>query len=185
MALLSLLPDAGWLAWLGIVLPISFAVYCILWVVYAQTWHPLAKIPGPWWAGASRIWIMYRMYAGDIEIVQRSLHDKYGPLVRIAPDEISVSDPEAIPRIYPIQRPLQKTNWYHVFSPAGYKPTLFSETNEDAHTAYRKIVGGVYALSSILKNEADLDRALDLFMKRIDGFAERKESFDFGLWLEM
>jgi hypothetical protein len=31
---------------------------------------------------------MYHAYSGDLEIVQRALHEKYGPLVRVAPVRI-------------------------------------------------------------------------------------------------
>lgn len=51
--------------------------YWLLWMVYARTFHPLAKIPGPLWASVSRTWLMYRMYLGDLEIHQRTLHERY------------------------------------------------------------------------------------------------------------
>ena len=127
------------------------------------------------------------MHVGDVEIHQRALHEKYGPIIRIAPDEVAISDPEVIPRVYPLQKPLEKTNWYHAWRPIGLpgQPDLFTQTNEKAHSAYRRVVGGVYGLSNVLKNEHKLDKTVELFMKRIDGFIDRKESMDFGLWLEM
>lgn len=127
------------------------------------------------------------MHTGDYEIAMRALHAQYGSIVRIAPDEVAVSDPTAIPKIYPIQRPLEKTDWYLPWRPVGLgsQPDLFTQTNEKAHTAYRRIVGGVYSTSNILKNEAELDSTLLLFLERLNGFADRKEAFDFGLWLEM
>lgn len=130
---------------------------------------------------------MWRMHVGDVEIHQRALHEKYGPVIRIAHDEVAVSDPEAIPRIYPTQRPLEKTTWYHAWRPMGLpgQPDLFTQTNEKAHSAYRRTVGGVYSLSNVLRNEYKLDKTVELFLQRISGFADRKEAFDFGLWLEM
>jgi hypothetical protein len=55
---------------------------------------------------------VYRALLGDVEIVQRDLHEQYGPLIRIAPNEVSSSDPDAIPLIYTTQKPLTKTDWY-------------------------------------------------------------------------
>lgn len=174
-------------SWLFIKLPIALAAYWLVWMVYARTIHPLAKIPGPFWASISRIWFQRRMYMGDYEVVMRALHVKYGSIVRIAPDEVAVSDPSAIPKIYPIQRPLMKTTWYSPWRPATLdsQPDLFTQTDEKAHAAYRRIVGGVYSLSNIIKNEKELDKTLSLFLERMGGFADRKETFDFGLWLEM
>jgi len=188
MALLSdIFLGAGIKVWLTVILPVVFLIYFAFGILYARTLHPLAKVPGPFWPAVSRTWLVYRMYVGDLEHHQRALHDEYGPIVRIAPDEVVVSDPEAIPLIYPIQKALEKTDWYHAWRPPGLncQPDLFTETNEKAHSAYRRVVGGVYALSSILKSEVELDTTLSLFIKRIEGFADRKDAFDFGQWLEM
>lgn len=54
---------------------------------------------------------VYRMFLGDLEVVQRELHEQYGPLIRIAPNEVSSSDSDAISLIYTTQKPLTKTDW--------------------------------------------------------------------------
>ncbi|KAF2635347.1 cytochrome P450 [Massarina eburnea CBS 473.64] len=188
MALLSdLLLRSNVTTWAFVVLPVSFVVYWIGWIIYARTLHPLAKIPGDFWPSVSRTWLMYYMYRGDIEEVQRAYHVKYGPIARIAPDEISVSDPEAVSKIYPVQKPLEKTDWYHAWRPPGLncQHDMFTETSEKKHSSYRRIVGNVYSLGSILKSEKELDAALDLFVKRCGEFADKDQAFDFGCWLEM
>lgn len=50
--------------------------YWLLWMIYARTIHPLAKIPGPLWPAVSRTWLMYRMYLGDLETHQRALRKR-------------------------------------------------------------------------------------------------------------
>ncbi|TID12828.1 cytochrome P450 [Venturia nashicola] len=185
---MALLPDVAVLKiWLTLYAPLFTLVYFILWTIYARTLHPLANIPGPFWPSISRTWLMWRHHKGDIEIVERVLHQQYGPILRIAPDEVVVADPKYIPQIYRIQKPLQKTDWYIPWRPQGLdsQPDLFTQTNEKAHAAYRRIVGGVYSFSSIAKNEPGMDVILNLFMERLDGFADNQEAFDFGLWLEM
>lgn len=170
-----------------IYIPLLIGVYSLVWSIYSLTLHPLSRIPGPLWASISRTWLMYHHWAGDVDIATRELHARYGPIVRIAPDEVTVADPSALPLIYPVQKALQKTDWYVPWRPKGLgsQPDLFTQTDEKAHTTYRRIVGGVYSTSSILKSEVGLDEMLDLFMERLAGFADRGEAFDFGLWLEM
>lgn len=46
----------------------------------------------------------------------RQLHAKYGPLLRIAPNEIACADPEAIKLIYRNQGALDKTEFYPVWN---------------------------------------------------------------------
>lgn len=127
------------------------------------------------------------MAVGDIETVERNLHAKYGPLVRMGPNEVSCSDTAAIPLIYRERNPLPKTSWYETFRPQGVsdQADLFTETDEEKHTRYRKIVGPAYHMSVVLKNESAIDECTNLFVKRLNEFAARKQPFDFGHWLEM
>ncbi|KAF2020437.1 cytochrome P450 [Aaosphaeria arxii CBS 175.79] len=173
--------------WSTVILPIGLAVYWFLWIIYARTLHPLATVPGPFWASISRTWMMYRMYRGDQEIVQRKLHEQYGPLLRVAPHEVQSNDPAEIAKIYSTQRPLEKTDFYSVFRAVAIpsRPDMFTSINEKEHAVYRKLVSGVYSMSNILKNEDSVDGCVTLFVERLRGFADRNEAFDFGLWLEM
>lgn len=127
------------------------------------------------------------MAKGDIETVERQLHAKYGPLVRMGPNEVSCNDTAAIPLIYRERNPLPKTSWYATFRPQGVsdQADLFTETDEEKHTRYRKIVGPAYHMSVVLKNESAIDECTNLFIKRLHEFAARKQPFDFGHWLEM
>lgn len=56
---------------------VLLAVYWLVWLVYAKTLHPLAKVPGPLWPSLSRTWLMMRMYFGDYHMIQVDLHNKY------------------------------------------------------------------------------------------------------------
>ena len=107
----GILPTLPLSTWLFAVLPVCFVGYWSLWIVYTRTLHPLASVPGPFWASITRLWYMYRIYVGDMHHVQRALHEKYGPVVRIAPNEVSTAELSAIPKIYKHQKPLTKTDF--------------------------------------------------------------------------
>lgn len=55
---------------------------------------------------------VYHMYLGDVEAAQDKLHKQYGPLIRVAPNEVISNDSSAIPLIYRTHNPLPKTPWY-------------------------------------------------------------------------
>ncbi|KAL6705122.1 hypothetical protein ACN47E_007227 [Coniothyrium glycines] len=187
MALLTQhLLDSDNMTWICKTIFVAILTYWITWVFYARTIHPLAKIPGPFLATISGVWTMYHAYAGDLEIQHRALHQRYGLLIRVAPDEIVCSDPKEIPRIYPFTNPLQKTPWYDAWRPnLPGRRDMFMNRDEKDHAAYRRTIGHVYSLSSVLKNEAKLEETVLLFIERLDEFAQTHVSFDFGIWLEM
>lgn len=173
--------------WLTTIIPAAILLYWTAWLIYTRTLHPLASIPGPFWASLSRTWYMYRIYAGDMHDVQRRLHERYGPIVRLAPDEVSTTDVSAIPKIYRHQRPLRKTDFYAVWGGSSISKQLdtFSQPDERLHSNYRRIVNPVYTLSNVLNSEVYINKASALFVKRLGEFADRKETIDLGQWLQM
>ncbi|KAF8069222.1 cytochrome P450 [Lyophyllum atratum] len=57
--------------------------------------HPLAKYPGPFLGKVTQFWSCWVQWNGHQHLVTRALHDKYGPFVRIGPNELSVCDVDA------------------------------------------------------------------------------------------
>lgn len=48
----------------------------------------------------SRLWLLREVYYGTFMRTSIKLHEKYGPIVRIAPNEYSIDDPAAVQIIY-------------------------------------------------------------------------------------
>jgi hypothetical protein len=75
------------------------ALQC-LYIVYCRFWSPLAGIPGPFTASFSRLWLVQQSRAGSMHRTMIELHRRHGQIVRIGPNEVSVTNPEVIKRIY-------------------------------------------------------------------------------------
>ncbi|KAJ0107927.1 pisatin demethylase [Diaporthe amygdali] len=129
------------------------------------------------------VWYMIQIVRGDMERTQRQLHAKYGPLLRIAPNEIACADPEAIKLIYRNQGALDKTEFYPNFSK---HKDAFTETKDKVHGERRRIVNHVYTLANVLKSEEYIDRCSDLMLLRLKERAETDEPIiDLGHYLQM
>ena len=69
-------------------------IYILLRAIYRLTIHPLAGFPGP------RLAALTSMYAASYDLPYGSslckklpqLHDKYGPIVRIMPNQLHIRD---------------------------------------------------------------------------------------------
>lgn len=46
-------------------------------------WHPLAKYPGPFLAKITKFWGSWIASTGKNHVMDKKLHDKYGPIVRV------------------------------------------------------------------------------------------------------
>lgn len=73
-------------------LSVTLVSYVASICVYRRFFHPLAKIPGPFLPAVTKLYQSYynRRYYLQIE----KLHARYGPIVRITPDEVHIADPE-------------------------------------------------------------------------------------------
>ncbi|KZT11544.1 cytochrome P450 [Laetiporus sulphureus 93-53] len=61
--------------------------------------HPMAKHPGPIMCKISKIWLAYIVSRGKLHVYLRQLHETYGPVVRVGPNELSIVDADLIPYI--------------------------------------------------------------------------------------
>lgn len=60
----------------------------------------LIRIPGPFPAQFTNLWLMYQCRHGRRYLAVDEAHKKYGKVVRIQPNHVSIADPDAIPVIY-------------------------------------------------------------------------------------
>lgn len=72
----------------------------ILYLVYTREGTPLRKIPGPFLASITKLWIVNKQRSFKRPEVDIGLHEEYGTIVRVAPNEVMVSSPKAFRTIY-------------------------------------------------------------------------------------
>ncbi|OQE14117.1 hypothetical protein PENSTE_c038G09347 [Penicillium steckii] len=155
------------------------------WILYALTLHPYAKYPGPFLASFSRLWIVIEILRGHAHKTQADLHEKYGSIIRIAPNEVSISDPASIKEIYSVTSGFTKTDFYIPWRPTFSRfPDHFSSMDEKLHSQRRKIVNGLYSMSSIVKSEPVIDTCTELFMTRMGEYAEQGQIVDLATWVQ-
>ncbi|KAL1970558.1 hypothetical protein VTN77DRAFT_4202 [Rasamsonia byssochlamydoides] len=71
------------------------------------------RIPGPRWAALTRWWLFVQEMRGNAYEVITELHRTYGPLVRIAPGELSINDDQAFAVIYGQASKFTKAHYYY------------------------------------------------------------------------
>ncbi|KAF9889442.1 hypothetical protein FE257_007344 [Aspergillus nanangensis] len=168
------------------VVVVGVVSYWAAWVFYTRWFHPLSRYPGPFWASVSRVWTVLHVYRGEAETEQRKLHERYGPVVRIAPNELAISDPHAIKTIYGINSGFTKSDFYLSFrAPFSRYPDHFTSTDEKVHAERRRIVNHVYSMTSILQSESYLDECTAVFLEQMGKIADRHDTFDLHEWARM
>ncbi|KAF5636922.1 cytochrome P450 monooxygenase monooxygenase [Fusarium sp. NRRL 25303] len=84
----------------GLIVILILTVTLLLKVLYNVYLHPLSKYPGPRLAAATRLWYCYHCVQGNLVHALHEAHQKYGDVVRTAPNELSYTHPKAWNDIY-------------------------------------------------------------------------------------
>ncbi|EME45443.1 hypothetical protein DOTSEDRAFT_71240 [Dothistroma septosporum NZE10] len=147
--------------------------------------HPLRHYPGPAPFCAFRLrWVM-AMQSGDIHRILLDLHNKYGPIVRIAPNELSYIDPQAVKDIYQNPRIHRAEVW---FPPRPGEPFTIMSADEDAHAKYKKAFLGGFTEKAIREHSSLMEKYVELMInKLIDTCTSspRAAAVDIIDWLNM
>lgn len=113
----------------------SLAVYIVLWWFFLD---PLAKIPGPWYARFSSLWLAAQCRRGQRSKAVHELHKKYGDTVRIAQNHISISSVDALNDIFVHDKFYAKGPWYATFrTPDPHTTGLVALESVDIHREMR------------------------------------------------
>lgn len=81
---------------------VLFAIvgFVVLQAIYSIFFHPLRNVPGPFAAKLTELWRTRKYFQGNWHNDILDLHRKYGPVVRIAPNEVAFVDKEALIKVY-------------------------------------------------------------------------------------
>ncbi|KAH8424126.1 cytochrome P450 [Aspergillus melleus] len=104
----------------------------------------------------------------------QELHKKYGPIVRITPDEVHFDDPEIIDAIFPQGgRKTDKPTWLHTRT--GTPDSIFSTIHHDQHRQRRNAVSSFFSPASVHRLENILKENLGTLLKRLDQHGRAQE----------
>jgi len=120
-------------------------------VVHRLFFHPLARIPGPKLAAFTFLYQTYFSFKDGSRFYKQVglLHKKYGPVVRITPDEISLSDPENYETIYYVGSRYAKAPRY--YDALGMKYASFSTCPNEQHRLRRGPLNKFFSRAMVLE----------------------------------
>ncbi|KAH8787243.1 cytochrome P450 monooxygenase-like protein [Hyaloscypha finlandica] len=135
------------------VLVLAAAANVLYTVLYRLYFHPLAHIPGPKLAAVTFLYQSYfSLVSGSRFYAQiGKLHAAYGPVVRITPDEIHLSDPANYETIYHVGSKYAKyPRFYNAFS---LKYSSFTTCPNDVHKLRRGPLNQFFSRKMVLELE--------------------------------
>jgi benzoate 4-monooxygenase len=139
----------------------------------------IRRYPGPFLAKFSDLWLAYVGKSGQLSETIRKIHEKYGipfrhvcfqltveqqigTIVRIAPNHVSIVDPEALNTVYGYNGAL-KSDFYDTFV-----SSVFSTHDRAEHTRKRKIIAPIFSQKGVLEFEPNLKHHVAQLIRQWD-----------------
>ncbi|ORX95688.1 cytochrome P450 [Clohesyomyces aquaticus] len=139
--------------------------YTIALAIYRLTWHPLAQFPGPKLTAATGWYECFLdFFAGPGETfafaIER-MHERYGPIVRINPHEIHVSDPDFFDTLY-AGGSARRDKYPPAAHVQGTPDGIFGTIDHQTHRKRRAAISGYFSKQSIMQDQGIVDEKIEL-----------------------
>ncbi|KAK3392843.1 cytochrome P450 [Podospora didyma] len=156
----SLATPLGTVLLLLVAYPFARAIYNIY-------FHPLSNIPGPRIWSVTRLPFVRSLLQGTIVHDIQKLHRQYGPVLRIAPNEVTFAQPEAWDDIFrPPQGQLLKDPIWWKRGPK-MAVSLISAIEPDEHARIRKALAPGFTPRALKSQEPFIQRYVTLLADRL------------------
>ncbi|KAL2871153.1 cytochrome P450 [Aspergillus lucknowensis] len=133
---------------IALLLPLS-VIALLLYTVgrYFRDPKRLRRFPAPSVAALTPLWGMWHSWTGRQYKAIDAAHKRLGPVVRIAPNHVSFTDPAAYKDIYGHGMPLVKDDFYaHI---AAGNPSIAQATDKAVHSGKRRSLAHIFSAREI------------------------------------
>ncbi|KAE8452045.1 hypothetical protein EG329_002210 [Mollisiaceae sp. DMI_Dod_QoI] len=147
--------------------------YTLYGVYYRLYLSPIAHIPGPKLAAVTRLYeAYYDLYLGGkytFKIIE--LHKQYGPIIRISPWEIHISDPDFYDTIYTSSASGHRRDKYDWFTKSfGLDYSVFGTPEHDLHKMRRAALSPFFSMASVRRLQPEIQERVDVLLERLKEF---------------
>ncbi|KAL6237522.1 putative sterigmatocystin biosynthesis P450 monooxygenase stcF [Aspergillus navahoensis] len=147
------------------ILPLILAMSLLATAAYRLWLHPLRCYPGPRCWAVSRVPYLRSTIRGTIVRDIQRLHKQYGPVVRIAPDELSYITPDAAKPIYTSSPELAKDPMH--LPPFHNDAPGILAADHGRHRRYRRLLAYAFSEKGLRAQQGMIQEHIDRLMARL------------------
>ena len=152
-------------------------------VIYNLYFHPLSAYPGPFLARCSRLWYTRVLLSGQLPFAVHRAHQKYGDIVRIAPDELAYIDPRSWKDIYGHRAgkgEVPKDPNFYLNTSVGDLSIIGANT--ERHGRLRRLLSHGFSDRALQDQVPIVQEYIDLFIVRLRDLSMKAEPVDIVQW---
>jgi len=137
-------------------------------IIYNLFFHPLRHYPGPWLSVATKFPWYHALLSGRLSFYIQRIHDKYGEVVRISPNELSYIAGDGWKDIYThrVNHMLlpKDEKFYH--APPGGVHSIITAPHQ-AHSRIRRLLSHAFSEKALRDQEPLIKVYVDLLIQRL------------------
>lgn len=146
--------------------------------IYRIYFHPLSGFPGPKIAAISRWYEFYfdlvKRPGGQFVFEVRRMHDVYGPIVRIGPDEIHVKDSDWYEILY-AGNPTKRSKWPPAAAAVGVPLSTFGTVAHEVHRKRKAAMSNKFSTKQLGTAEYTVKDNVGRLTANLNGFVQSQE----------
>ncbi|OJJ70134.1 hypothetical protein ASPBRDRAFT_45449 [Aspergillus brasiliensis CBS 101740] len=170
---MALLSGLTW-AEIAIYLTTSLVVYFTMLVMYRLWLSPLSRFPGSPLAKTTYLYEFYYDWVKPGQYYRKihEMHQCYGPIIQVSPDELHISDPSYHKQLF-VMGGARKTDLY----PASYRGTPYEDFTEiikthNVHRLVRAPIDKYFSRASMMAAEPQVVNCIKRFTSRLGEFKD-------------
>ncbi|KAB5513621.1 cytochrome P450 [Coniochaeta sp. 2T2.1] len=162
-----------------------FTVWITCTCIYRLFFHPLAKFPGPKLNCVSSLPAIISLLRGRLPMDTKLLHDLYGPVVRVSPNELSFDGPHAWDDIYGHRA--GHLNMHkdpiHVGSVEAVPGvTTLTMSNDEVHARQRRALSHPFSMKALLGQQDIVNSHVTKLMAAFKRLAKEEQIINVVDW---
>lgn len=164
------------IAWIVLAGVIKFIYDYIL---HPFFYNPLSHIPGPKLYAFTKWRLAWDEWNGQRTRTIHALHLKYGPVVRIGPNEVHFNSLSALRTIYGAGSGFERTDFYCMFDVYGRK-NMFTFSDGAEHAKRKRLVARPYSKSGLPQYKVDgiVEEKIKDFLKLVEAKGKTKSGLE-------
>ncbi|KAF4335359.1 benzoate 4-monooxygenase cytochrome P450 [Fusarium beomiforme] len=167
-----------------VLLLVLSGTYLLYSVINAAVWNPISRLPGTKLSCWTDIVLKYHWLRGTRAHYVHSLHQRYGPIVRVGPNEVDISDMTAVKEIHRVKNGYLKAPFYQNLVPGT--TNLFNALDVEFHRRHRRLLSSPLSESSLKSVEPTVDSYVKKAIVSMKHETDKRGSTDVAkFWLFM
>ena len=138
-------------------------------LVWRAFFNPLNNFPGPWPARLGNLWFSVHVRKSDAYYKLQAMHKKWGHIVRIGSNDLSITDPTIMEVVYGRNSEVTKSWWYDNDYPMS---SMHTTRDREKHDKRRKVWVPAFSEKAVRDYETRITGLEELLVAKI---AEHKD----------